>query len=98
MDIAANSGDDIVSFAAGTVTEVGENSTSGKFLRVEHEDGYATMYAHCGLIYAQEGQNVQAGEKIALVGATGKATGPHLHFELTHDGVYLNPAFYLAAV
>lgn len=98
MDLAANSGDDIVCFAAGTVTEVGENNTSGKFLRVEHEDGYATMYAHCGQIYVEEGQTVEAGEKIALVGATGKATGPHLHFELTHDGVYLNPAFYLAAL
>ena len=98
MDLAANSGDDILSFAAGTVTEVGENSTSGKFLRIEHEDGYASMYAHCGQIYVQEGQSVAAGEKIALVGATGKATGPHLHFELTHDGVYLNPAFYMAAL
>lgn len=98
MDLAANSGDDIVCFAAGTVTEVGENGTSGKFLRIEHEDGYATMYAHCGQIYVEEGQKVEAGEKIALVGATGKATGPHLHFELTHDGIYLNPAFYLAAL
>ena len=98
MDLAANSGDDIVCFAAGTVTEVGENGTSGKFLRIEHEDGYATMYAHCGQIYVEEGQQVEAGEKIALVGATGKATGPHLHFELTHDGIYLNPAFYLAAL
>lgn len=98
MDLAANSGDDIVCFAAGTVTEVGENGTSGKFLRIEHEDGYATMYAHCGRIYVEEGQKVEAGEKIALVGATGKATGPHLHFELTHDGIYLNPAFYLAAL
>ena len=98
MDLAANSGDDIVCFAEGTVTEVGENGTSGKFLRVEHEDGYATMYAHCGQIYVEEGQKVSAGEKIALVGATGKATGPHLHFELTHDGVYLNPAFYMAAL
>ena len=98
MDLAANSGDDIVCFAAGTVMEVGENNTSGKFLRVEHEDGYATMYAHCGQIYVEEGQKVESGEKIALVGATGKATGPHLHFELTHDGVYLNPAFYMAAL
>lgn len=98
MDLAANSGDDIVCFAAGTVTEVGENGTSGKFLRIEHKDGYATMYAHCGQIYVEEGQKVEAGEKIALVGATGKATGPHLHFELTHDGIYLNPAFYLAAL
>ena len=97
-DLAAQSGEDIHCFAEGTVTEVGQNETFGKYIRVSHPDGFASLYAHCGTIYAAKGQAVAMGEKIALVGATGKATGPHLHFELTKDGVYVNPAFYLAAL
>ena len=56
------------------------------------------MYAHCGTIYVRQGQRVSAGEKIALVGVSGKVTGPHLHFELTKNGVYMNPEFLLAAI
>lgn len=97
-DLAALSGDDIVSFAAGTVTEVGEDETYGKFIRISHDDGYASMYAHCGTVYVTEGQKVAVGEKIGLVGTTGKVTGPNLHFELTKDGVFVNPEFYLAAL
>jgi len=98
MDLAAQSGDDIVSFAKGTVSEVGQDDTYGKYIRIEHSDGYETTYAHCGTVYVTQGQTVSAGEKIALVGSTGKVTGPHLHFELKHNGVFLNPEFYLAAV
>ena len=97
-DLAALSGDDIVSFARGVVTEVGEDETNGKFIRISHDDDYATMYAHCGTVYVTEGQAVAMGEKIGLVGMTGKVTGPHLHFELTKNGVYMNPEFYLAAL
>ena len=97
-DLAALSGDDIVSFAEGTVTEVGEDPDSGRYIRIEHSDGYATKYAHCGLIFVHQGQRVSAGEKIALVGISGKVTGPHLHFELTKNGVYMNPEFFLAAI
>ena len=97
-DLAALSGDDILCFAEGTVTEVGEDDNHGNFIRVKHPDGFETMYAHCGTIYVREGQKVAAGEKIGLVGMTGKVTGPHLHFELTKNGQYLNPEFYMAAL
>jgi len=97
-DLAAMSGEDIACFADGTVTEVGETESLGKFIRVSHDDGYATLYAHCGTVYVARDQRVTMGEKIGLVGATGKATGPHLHFELTKDGVYMNPEFYLSAL
>lgn len=97
-DLAAISGDDIVSFADGTVTEVGHDDTLGHFLRIEHEDGYESLYAHCGTIFARQGQRVSAGEKIALVGISGRVTGPHLHFELTKDGVHMNPEFFFAAI
>jgi murein DD-endopeptidase MepM/ murein hydrolase activator NlpD len=97
-DLAAQSGDDIHCFADGTVTEVGQNETMGKFIRVSHADGYASLYAHCGTVYVAKGQSVAAGEKLGLVGSSGKVTGPHLHFELTKNGVFLNPAFCLAAL
>ena len=80
------------------MTEVGQNETMGKYIRVSHEDGFASLYAHCGTVYVSKGQTVSAGEKLGLVGATGKVTGPNLHFELTKDGIYVNPAFYLAAL
>ena len=98
IDLAAQSGEDILCFSDGTVTEVGQNETMGKYIRVSHEDGFASLYAHCGTVYVSKGQTVSAGEKLGLVGATGKVTGPNLHFELTKDGVYVNPAFYLAAL
>ena len=97
-DLAALSGDDIMCFAAGTVKEVGSDAVNGNFIRVSHEDGFESMYAHCGTVYVSEGQRVQMGEKIALVGVSGRVTGPHLHFELTKDGNYLNPEFYFAAL
>jgi len=97
-DLAALSGDDILCFADGTVSEVGFDETNGNFIRVDHADGVSTMYAHCGLVYVKEGQAVGMGEKIGLVGVSGKVTGPHLHFELTRNGVFLNPEFYLAAL
>ena len=97
-DLAALSGDDIVCFASGTVKGIGFDDTNGNYIRVSHEDGFESMYAHCGTIYVKEGQHVQAGEKIALVGVSGRVTGPHLHFELTKNGTYLNPEFYFAAL
>ncbi|MBQ7737323.1 MAG: M23 family metallopeptidase [Oscillospiraceae bacterium] len=97
-DLAAMSGADIVSFADGKVSEVSSNETLGNYIRVSHDEGYDTLYAHCGTVYVHEGQSVKMGEKIALVGSTGKVTGPHLHFELMRNGVFLNPEFYLAAI
>ena len=65
---------------------------------VAHENGYSTLYAHCSRVTASSGASVSRGEKIAEVGETGNATGPHLHFELHREGVYLNPIYYVAAV
>lgn len=94
-DIPANNGDDIYAFAGGTVSFVGEEDSFGKYLIVDHGGGYTTLYAHCSLIYVNMGQSVSKGDKIALAGATGKVTGPHLHFELKSGQTYLNPEFYL---
>ena len=59
--------------------------------------GFVTLYAHCSRINASSGQQVRPGDPIAEVGHTGNATGPHLHFELMKDGVYVNPIYYYAA-
>ena len=97
LDIEAEKGTVIRSFADGTVTTVGESSTLGKYVTVSHENGYATLYAHCSRITASSGQQVRLSDPIAEVGETGRATGPHLHFELYRDTLYLNPIYYVGA-
>ena len=96
VDLVADSGTDICSFADGTVTVVGESNSYGNYCVVVHENGCSTLYAHCSRIVAMSGKTVEKGETIAKVGETGMATGPHLHFELQQDGVYLNPIYYVA--
>ena len=94
-DFAAQSGDDIVAFADGTVVFSGLGNGFGYYIIIEHEDGWRSLYAHCSHLYAQTGEKVYAGQKIALVGSTGDSTGPHLHLELTQNGVYVNPEYYV---
>lgn len=98
IDLAADTGTEIGCFADGTVTAVGESSSYGKYCIVAHEGGYSTLYAHCARITASSGAAVQEGEKIAEVGETGIATGPHLHFELQSGGKYLNPIYYVSVL
>ena len=94
VDLAADEGAAIAAFADGTVYATGESSSLGRYIMLQHEGGYITLYAHCSKVTATGGQ-VSMGDKIAEVGSTGLATGPHLHFEL-HDGsLYLNPIFYV---
>lgn len=96
LDIEADSGTVIRSFADGSVTAVGESSSLGKYVTVLHENGYSTLYAHCSRITASSGQRVRLGDPIAEVGKTGQATGAHLHFELCKNTLYLNPIYYVA--
>ena len=96
VDLAADTGTAVSCFADGTVTAVGESSSYGKYCIVTHAGGYATLYAHCSRITASSGAEVARGQKIAEVGETGIATGPHLHFELHENGVYLNPIYYVS--
>ena len=96
VDLAADTGTAVVCFADGTVTAVGESSSYGKYCMVRHSGGYDTLYAHCSRVTVSSGAAVSKGEKIAEVGETGMATGPHLHFELHRNGVYLNPIYYVS--
>lgn len=96
MDLAADEGTAVTCFADGTVGVVGDSTILGKYVTVLHADGYETLYAHCSRISVSSGQRVARGDALGAVGATGNATGPHLHFEL-HDGSkYLDPSPYLA--
>ncbi|MBQ9411557.1 MAG: M23 family metallopeptidase [Oscillospiraceae bacterium] len=94
-DFAAFSGDDVLAFAAGTVRFAGVSDSYGNYVILDHGEGWSSLYAHCSYLYVQTGQTVAQGDKIALVGATGHVTGPHLHFELRRDGVYFNPEYYV---
>lgn len=95
VDIAADEGEEIVAFADGAVSIVGDSTVLGKYLTVQHENGYETLYAHCSAITVRSGDSVCAGDSIAKVGQTGNATGPHLHFELHRGDTFLNPVYYL---
>ena len=95
LDIGAEEGSVVMSFAAGTVTAVGSSADLGEYVMVAHENGYTSLYAHCSRVTASSGQQVALGDPIAEVGQTGQTTGPHLHFELHQDTVYLNPIYYV---
>jgi len=96
VDIASDEGADIVCFADGTVGVVADSVELGKYLTVHHANDVMTIYAHCSRIVVQSGDTVTLGGKLAEVGSSGNATGPHLHFEI-HDGEeYLDPVYYLS--
>ena len=82
--------------ASGIVRSAGEHPQYGRLLEIEHGNGLVTRYAHTSKILVQVGDLVRRGEKVALVGSTGRSTGPHLHFEVLLDGVPQNPARFLA--
>ena len=99
IDIPAEQGAGIAAAADGVVTETGFDTNRGNYLVLDHGGGVTTLYAHCSEVLAETGASVSAGATVALVGATGMATGPHLHFEVRQDGAARNPiAFFEAAI
>lgn len=95
VDIGADEGEAIGAFASGTVEYIGESDIYGKYLQIDHGQGVKSFYAHCSRLDVQKGQTVTAGDEVALVGSTGNATGPHLHFELKCAGQHVDPAYYI---
>lgn len=90
IDIAGDIGDDIICAVDGIVTISSSEGDYGKHIKVENGE-IATLYAHCSKLLVNEGDTVKQGEKIAEVGETGRATGPHLHFEIKREGRFINP-------
>lgn len=96
MDLAVPTGTPIRAALPGTVTVSKYNAGGyGYYVMIDHGNGLATLYGHCSKLLAKVGQNVQAGEIIALSGSTGRSTGPHLHFEARVNGERTNPRAYL---
>jgi murein DD-endopeptidase MepM/ murein hydrolase activator NlpD len=93
IDIGAPHGAPVYSLKSGTVTYAGEMTGYGNVVVVSHGD-ISTLYAHNSQILVSVGQSVSGGQQLAKVGSTGWATGPHIHFEVTKDGVRIDPAPY----
>ena len=85
----------MVAPADGVVTYVGRKVDFGNILTLDHGYGYLTRYGHNSKILVRSGQRVRRGQVVALVGNTGKSTGPHLHYEVLRNGISLNPLDYI---
>lgn len=95
IDIAAPKGTPVAAVQNGKVIYAGRRAGYGNLVIVSHANGFSTRYAHCSSILVKKGQNVRAGQLVAKVGATGVATGNHLHFEVRKNGKTQNPLTYL---
>lgn len=92
FDLAAPTGTPVGAAAGGKVVHAGPAGTYGNLVTVRHENGYETRYAHLSAVTVKEGEVVQPGQQIGAVGSTGYSTGPHLHFEVRHEGKTIDPA------
>ncbi len=94
VDLRANIGTEIHAWRSGTVIEVGENSSMGIFIRLDHGDNIQSLYGHCSEILLNQGDAIEGGSIIALSGDSGNVTAPHLHFEILWNEENLNPLHY----
>ncbi len=94
VDFAAPTGTPIMAGGTGVITRASRYGSYGKYIRIRHTDGYSTAYAHLSK-YARgvkSGKRVTQGQIIGYVGATGRVTGPHLHYEILKNGRQINPS------
>jgi len=95
VDFAGKLGSDVVSVAAGVVTWAGPRSGYGKLVEVNHGGQFATRYAHANKLLVGLGDVIQKGDTIALMGSSGRSTGPHVHFEVLKNGNPVDPYRYI---
>ena len=97
VDFAGKEGSNVVAVATGVVTFSGRRGGYGNLVEINHGNGYVTRYAHNREHLVEVGERVEKGQVIALMGSTGRATGPHVHFEVLRNNQVVNPAQYIAA-
>jgi murein DD-endopeptidase MepM/ murein hydrolase activator NlpD len=95
FDISTRMGTPILAAADGVVTFVGKKGLLGKTIIVDHGHGMVTRYGHCSKFLKKRGEKVKRWEPIALVGNTGRSTGPHVHYEVRLNGIPVNPYKYI---
>lgn len=97
IDFAAAEGSQVHAVASGIVTEAATANGYGELIEINHGNGYRTRYGHNSKLLVKIGDRVLKGQPIALIGSTGRSTGPHVHFELVMNGNVVNPGQYLDA-
>jgi len=95
VDFAAKEDSEVIAVAAGVVTYSDDRHQYGKMVEVNHGNGFVTRYAHAKSLLVKAGDVVKKGQTIALVGSTGRSTGPHVHFEVHKNGRVVDPASYI---
>jgi len=95
IDFAGKMGSDVLATAAGVVTWAGKRYGYGQLVEINHGSGISTRYGHCEKILVKVGQKVKQGERIGLMGSSGRSTGPHVHYEVLKDGHQINPTQYV---
>ncbi|NQZ52916.1 MAG: M23 family metallopeptidase [Piscirickettsiaceae bacterium] len=91
LDFAGKAGSGVYSVADGIVSWTGKRNGYGVMIDIDHGNGYVTRYAHNKTLKVKEGDRITKGQTIALMGSTGRSTGPHVHFEILRDGKTVNP-------
>ena len=92
LDFAGTRGSEVVAVASGAVTWAGSRQGYGKLLEIDHGNGYITRYAHNDQLLVKDGDGIIAGQEIAKMGSTGRASSPHVHFEVLYKGKAVNPS------
>jgi murein DD-endopeptidase MepM/ murein hydrolase activator NlpD len=95
VDFASKEGSQVVSTADGIVSWVGVRSGYGNLVEINHGNGYVTRYGHNKKPLVAVGDTVKKGQQIALMGSTGRSTGPHVHFEVVHNDKQINPSKFI---
>jgi len=95
VDIALPTGSYVRASGGGIVRAAGEDSVYGLFVRITHDEGVESLYAHNSWLFVAEGDSVEQNEVLALSGNTGQSSAPHLHFEIQRDGNAVDPAAFI---